>query len=102
MLACLDDDTRRTQPEQAGIPKVCFCEVRHRLMGAFLNAVHEFHVIAQQQVQAVIQGDPDFSRFDLLLHFAQEKKDMAKYDCIAHVESHGCAEGVQTHGINTY
>jgi hypothetical protein len=48
------------------------------------------HAIENQQVQSVINGDADFSRFDLLLHMAQEQKDMAKYAWIAHVESHGC------------
>jgi hypothetical protein len=48
------------------------------------------NAIETQQVRAVIEGDPDFSRFDLLLHFALEKKDLAKYMWMTHVESHGC------------
>ncbi len=50
-------------------------------------------VLQNQQTRAVVDGDADFSRFDLLLQLAQEKKDMAKYAWIAHVESHGCGEG---------
>jgi hypothetical protein len=72
------------------LPKVGFCQLKQRLIDAFIQAVREMNVIENQQVEAVIDGDPDFSRFDLLLHFAQEKKDTAKYACIAHAESHGC------------
>ena len=59
-------------------------------MDAFIEAVHQMTSIENQQVEAVIEGDPDFSRFDLLLHFALEKKDTAKYALISHAESHGC------------
>jgi hypothetical protein len=31
--------------------------------------------------------------FDLMLHFAHEKKDVAKYALIAHIEAHHCDEG---------
>lgn len=67
-----------------------FCAVKQQLINEFLDAVHEIAVLQEQQAQAVIEDDPDFSRFDVLLHFAQEKKDSAKYAWIAHVETHGC------------
>jgi len=56
----------------------------------FLEAVREITLLQRQQAQAVIEDDPNFSRFDVLLHFAQEAKDTAKYAWIAHVETHGC------------
>jgi hypothetical protein len=89
MLACLDQNRSRLI-ERADIPAVGFCEVKQRLIEAFLEAVHEMNAIENQQIRVVIEGDPDFSRFDLLLHFAQERKDTAKYAWIAHVELHGC------------
>jgi hypothetical protein len=49
--------------------------------------------LQNEQTQAVIQGDSDFPRFDVLLHHAQERKEIEKYVWIAHVESHGCGEG---------
>ncbi len=67
-----------------------FCEERKRLLDRFLEAIHELNELQSQQVQAVIDGDSDFNRFDLLLHMAQEKKESAKYDWIAHVELHCC------------
>jgi hypothetical protein len=81
----------RTGPEN--LRPVFFCEEKLQLMRAFLETVHETNILQNQQMQAVVEGDPDFSRFDVLLHLAHEKKDMAKYAWIAHVESHGCAEG---------
>ena len=89
MLLCLDKPerplTERAEPNEIG-----FCEIRQRLVDAFTAAVREISFIENEQMQAVIEGDSDFSRFDLLLHYAQEKKDTAKYAWIAHVESHGC------------
>ncbi|MDR3703421.1 MAG: hypothetical protein P4L56_27480 [Candidatus Sulfopaludibacter sp.] len=61
-------------------------------MDAFLEAIRELNALQSQQIQAVIDGDSDFTRFDVLLHIAQEKKDRAKYEWISHVETHRCEE----------
>jgi hypothetical protein len=89
MLACLREPQavrigRTNGPE--------FCSERKCLIEAFLEAVHEIIALQNEQTQSVIDGDPEFSRFDLMLHFAQEKKDQAKYAWIAHVENHGCGK----------
>jgi hypothetical protein len=78
---------------RSNIPEVAFCEVKKRLTDSFLSAIHEMSGLQNQQMRAVVEGDADFARFDLLLHLAQEKKDAAKYAWIAHVETHGCEEG---------
>lgn len=89
-------------PEEYGtqrsrIPTIGFCEEKNRLLGEFLRAIRELMELQSQQTQAVIdaaaEGSGDFTRFDILLHAAQEKKDRAKYAWIAHVENHGCHEG---------
>lgn len=72
------------------IPNIGFCEMKNRLQGNFLNAIRELNNVLAEQTQAVIDGDSDFERFDVLIHMAQEKKEAAKYAWIAHVESHGC------------
>jgi len=72
------------------VPERARCEDRHRLLDEFLNAIHELNALLQQQTQAVIEGDLDFSRFDVLIYFAQQAKDKAKYAWIEHVEIHGC------------
>jgi hypothetical protein len=78
---------------QGHIPKIGFCREKKQLLSEFLRAIHELSDLQSQQTQAVIDGDPDFSRFDILLHLAQERKDRAKYAWIAHVEAHHCEEG---------
>ena len=82
--------TQRGRDEVGRFGEVGFCEVKQKLVNDFLEAVREITVLQNAQAQAVIDDDPDFSRFDLLLHIAQEKKDLAKYSWIAHVETHGC------------
>jgi uncharacterized protein YwqG len=83
-------ETQGSHEEVESLRESGFCAVKQKLINEFLEAVHEIAVLQEQQAQAVIEDDPDFSRFDLLLHFAQEKKDTAKYAWIAHVETHGC------------
>jgi hypothetical protein len=92
MLYC-ESMSEKGQPKRHGIPKVGFCGEKKRLLDQFLESIQELTALQNQQAQAVIEGDTDFSRFDLLLHFAHVKKDAAKYAWIAHVESHHCEEG---------
>jgi hypothetical protein len=81
------------RPLRGHIPEVGFCEEKNRLLGEFMRAIRDLNALLSQQTQAVIEGDPDFSRFDVLLHLAQLKKDTAKYAWIAHVETHRCEQG---------
>ncbi|HUB81386.1 MAG TPA: hypothetical protein VMB03_21445 [Bryobacteraceae bacterium] len=69
-----------------------FCEQKYRLLDDFLDAVRELNLLHTQQTQAVIAGDRDFTRFDILIFMAQEKKESAKYAWIAHIESHRCED----------
>jgi hypothetical protein len=82
---------RREHPVSSlRIPQIGFCEIKNRLQRNFLQTIRELNTLLSDQTQAVIDGDPDFGRFDLLIQMAQEKKDTAKYAWIAHVESHQC------------
>jgi len=74
----------------ADVPESGFCGEKNRLMREFLDAIREMTTIQSLQTQAVIDGDPDFARFDVLYHDAQERKQVAKDAWIAHVESHHC------------
>jgi hypothetical protein len=85
--------SEKGQRERARIPEVGFCVEKKRLLDSFLKSIQELTALQTQQAQAVIEGDSEFSRFDLLLHVAHEKKDTAKYAWIAHVEFHHCEEG---------
>jgi len=75
------------------IPQIAFCAEKHQLENEFITAIREVLALLGQQSRSVIDGDSEFSRFDLLLHLAHEQKDAAKYALIAHIESHRCGEG---------
>jgi hypothetical protein len=68
-----------------------YCEEARRLLSAFGETIHELVQIHQQQFEAIVQGDSESSRFDLLIHMANEKKYSAKYAYMTHVEEHGCS-----------
>jgi hypothetical protein len=67
-----------------------FCEEKLHLMEEFLAAASDLVKVHNDQVTAVIGDDPDFGRFDLLIHLANERKRRAKYAYMAHLEEHGC------------
>src|SRR5579862_8422183 len=86
MMSCLD----LAQHGWGKIPKIAFCAEKNRLLQAFLACVHDLLDLQNQQTRAVINGEPNFTSFDILIHLAQEKKERAKYAWIAHVEQHHC------------
>jgi hypothetical protein len=83
----MTQEGRRSAPRHPAV-----CEEKERLRNEFLSAIHELVEIQKQQTQAVIDGDQDFTRFDVLLHMAQERKEHAKYAWLTHVQSHHCGE----------
>jgi hypothetical protein len=72
------------------LSKTTFCEEKLRLMEEFLAAATDLVSVHNDQVKALIQDDPDFSRFDLLIHLANERKRLAKYNYLVHLENHRC------------
>ena len=80
-----------TQPERGNDrPGSPYCSERHRLTDALLAAVRELAELQSQQTRAIIANDPDFSRFDDLIHVAQTAKNAAKYALLAHIDEHRC------------
>jgi hypothetical protein len=67
------------------------CEEHDQLLVEFGAAVRELLDLHQQQFLAIIEGDSECSRFDLLIHMANERKQLAKYAYLRHVDAHGCA-----------
>ena len=72
------------------IPDIAFCEESQRLLNVFAEAVTTLVQLHEQQFSAIIGGESDFHRFDLLIHMVAEKKQQAKYAYIHHLETHGC------------
>jgi hypothetical protein len=70
-------------------PEIMLCLEKQRLLDVFTQAVHEAMTLQEQQVTDIVNDD-DFSRFDVLLHTANEKKVQAKHAYLRHVEEHGC------------
>jgi hypothetical protein len=66
------------------------CRENRRLMEDFAAAVKELFGLHEQQFYAILDGEEDCNRFDLLIHMANEKKQQAKYAYIRHMEAHGC------------
>jgi len=71
-------------------PKIPSCVEKRRLVKALTEGIQDMIMLQQQQIDAVIHDDPDFSRFDLLLHMSAERKQQAKYAFVEHLEKHGC------------
>jgi hypothetical protein len=67
------------------------CEQHDRLLEDFGGAVRELLELHEQQWLAIVDGDDDSPRFDILIHMANEKKQWAKYAYLRHVETHGCS-----------
>jgi chemotaxis family two-component system response regulator Rcp1 len=67
------------------------CVEQNRLLDAFGAAVQELLQLHEQQFRAIVEGDTECNRFDLLVHMANEQKQAAKYAYLRHVESHGCS-----------
>jgi hypothetical protein len=56
------------------------------------EAVRELLQLHEQQFRAIVDEDSDCTRFDLLIHMANEKKQRVKYAYLRHVEAHGCSD----------
>ena len=72
------------------LTKTSFCDEKLRLMEDFLSAAADLVTAHNQQVRALLDDDPEFNRFDLLIHQATERKRRAKYAYLTHLERHGC------------
>jgi chemotaxis family two-component system response regulator Rcp1 len=67
------------------------CTEHNRLLDAFGAAVRDLLALLEQQFLAIVDGDNECSRFDLLIHMANERKQAAKYAYLRHMEAHGCS-----------
>ena len=54
------------------VPEIGFCREKGRLLGELLKDMQQLNTLLLEQTQAVVEGDPEFSGFDVLLHIAQE------------------------------
>jgi hypothetical protein len=84
---CRNDSPKRENE----ISSAAVCQEHNRLLDEFGAAVRDLLLLHEQQFLAIVDGDSECSRFDVLIHMANEKKQLAKYAYIRHVEAHGCS-----------
>ena len=70
---------------------VLYCQEAKELLDAFGQTVQLLIKLHEEQFHSVVGGDLDSTRFDDLIHMANEKKYAAKYAYLTHVEDHGCS-----------
>jgi hypothetical protein len=82
--------TNFTQPQIAvGIaPPTGMCKLCHGFRQAFTDALRKLVELQNEQIQAVVRHDPEFARFDILVHMAMQKKHETKYALLKHLEAH--------------
>ena len=78
-------------PAGTAVPRKSGCEEHNRLLDDFGASIRELIDLHEQQFLAIVEGDSECHRFDLLIHMANERKQMAKYAYLRHVEEHGCS-----------
>ena len=66
------------------------CPHNELLLHEFGEAVGELLMFHEQHFLALVSGDPDSERFEVLIHIANEKRQAAKYAYLTHLEAHGC------------
>ena len=69
---------------------IVHCETAKHLLEAFGEAVQSVLLLHEQQFVAIVEGDSNAARFDLLIHAAMETKQNAKYTYLHHLDQHGC------------
>jgi CheY-like chemotaxis protein/uncharacterized protein with GYD domain len=82
-----NDSPRKTETES----RKSGCDEHNRLLDEFGIAVRELITLHEQQFLAIVEGDDECHRFDLLIHMTNEKKQLAKYAYLRHVDQHGCS-----------
>src|SRR5438105_15892440 len=71
------------------------CSESELLLNAYGTAVQELFMFQEQHFAALVDGDEDATRYELLIHMAGEKRQAAKYAYLRHVEEHGCEKAAQ-------
>jgi hypothetical protein len=69
------------------------CPQAEQLLHAYGEAVQELILFQEQHFLALMQGDEDSSRFEVLIHLAGERRQNAKYAYLLHLQQHRCERG---------
>ena len=69
-----------------------YCQAARALLDDLSEAIRELIRLHEEQFQSLVGGDLDSTRFDPLIHMANERKNEAKYAYLHHLETHGCSK----------
>jgi len=73
-----------------------YCPEAKQLLYALAETIRDLIRLHEEQFQSVVSGDLDNTRFDDLIHMANERKREAKYAYLNHLEVHGCSKASLT------
>lgn len=68
-----------------------YCHQAKVLLDELSEAIRELVKLHEEQFQSLVGGDLDSTRFDPLIHMANQRKNEAKYAYLHHLETHGCS-----------
>jgi len=69
-----------------------YCQQARDLLDSLSEAIRELIKLHEEQFQSLVGGDLDSTRFDPLIHMANERKHEAKYAYLNHLDIHGCSK----------
>jgi len=71
---------------------IIYCQEARELLDALGETIRDLIKLHEEQFQSLVGGDLDSTRFDPLIHMANERKHKAKYAYLHHLEIHGCSK----------
>ena len=77
---------------EAPMISLTYCHHAKTLLDDLSDAIRDLVKLHEEQFQSLVGGDLDSSRFDPLIHMANERKHEAKYAYLHHLETHGCSK----------
>jgi len=84
-------------PTECSVTSLAYCKEAKQLLDLFSETVRELIGLHEEQFQSIVGGDFDSTRFDDLIHMANQRKHEAKYAYLNHLETHGCSVYDATH-----
>jgi hypothetical protein len=76
---------------KCSMPSLVYCKQARGLLDAFGDTIRDLVSLHEEQFEALVAGVLDSTRFDDLIHMANERKHQAKYAYIQHLETHRCS-----------
>jgi hypothetical protein len=69
-----------------------YCQHAKELLAAVGESIRELIKLHEEQFKSLVGGDLDSTRFDPLVHMANERMHETKYAYLHHLETHGCSK----------